>query len=277
MIFNEIKCHVKTSLGLVGGMHPLHPPLCPRLVMEHTDAQFYGSFYLCKVKTSLVKNFAQFCQVRCQCWQKEAPCWNFVFVSRSGTTHVASFLFFDRGLIQCGPKSENLTPSSRCCISRQPPCLHAHCNCRCIVIIVVWSIVRQADRNGETVKHFHNCIEVLSQFRVSYCTNLRQGSKWLKRWTWQCTDTKLIIIASNFWARKSFRPKSWQPSVAIVTFRKTCFPQIILLQYKAKPYLGFQNLGCHCKILGCHFDTQKRLKNTGIFCVWLCVFYVHMS
>jgi len=25
MIFNEIKCHVNTSLGLVGGMHPLHP------------------------------------------------------------------------------------------------------------------------------------------------------------------------------------------------------------------------------------------------------------
>jgi len=28
MIFNEIKCHVNTSLGLVGEMHP---PLCPRL------------------------------------------------------------------------------------------------------------------------------------------------------------------------------------------------------------------------------------------------------
>jgi len=26
MIFNEIKGHVNTSLGLVGGMHPLHPP-----------------------------------------------------------------------------------------------------------------------------------------------------------------------------------------------------------------------------------------------------------
>ena len=26
MIFNEIKCHVNTSLGLVGGIHPLHPP-----------------------------------------------------------------------------------------------------------------------------------------------------------------------------------------------------------------------------------------------------------
>ena len=31
MIFNEIECHVNTSLGLVRGMHPLHPPLCPRL------------------------------------------------------------------------------------------------------------------------------------------------------------------------------------------------------------------------------------------------------
>ena len=26
MTFNEIKCHVNTCLGLVGGMHPLHPP-----------------------------------------------------------------------------------------------------------------------------------------------------------------------------------------------------------------------------------------------------------
>jgi len=37
---------------------------------------------------------------------------------------------------------------------------------------------------------------------------------------------------------------------------------MVLLQYNAKPYLGFQNLGCHYKILGCHFDTQKRLKKT---------------
>jgi len=27
MIFNEIKCHVNTSLGLVGGMHPCIPPV----------------------------------------------------------------------------------------------------------------------------------------------------------------------------------------------------------------------------------------------------------
>jgi len=29
-----------------------------------------------------------------------------------------------------------------------------------------------------------------------------------------------------------------------------------------KPYLGFQNLGCDTKNLGCHFDTQKRLEKT---------------
>jgi len=31
MILNEIKCHVNTSLGLVRGIHPLYPPLCPHL------------------------------------------------------------------------------------------------------------------------------------------------------------------------------------------------------------------------------------------------------
>jgi len=35
----------------------------------------------------------------------------------------------------------------------------------------------QADRNSETVKHFHNCIKVLSQLRTPYCTNLPQYSK----------------------------------------------------------------------------------------------------
>jgi len=33
-------------------------------IRELTDAQFYGSFHLCKVKTSRLKNFTQFCQVR---------------------------------------------------------------------------------------------------------------------------------------------------------------------------------------------------------------------
>jgi len=38
MIFNEIKCRVNTSLGLVGGDASPAPPLCPRLsdVLFHT-------------------------------------------------------------------------------------------------------------------------------------------------------------------------------------------------------------------------------------------------
>jgi len=39
-----------------------------------------------------------------------------------------------------------------------------------------------------------------------------------------------------------------------------CLSQIVLLQYTAKPYLGFQNVRCH-------FDTQKRLKNTD--CIYI--------
>ena len=48
MIFYEIKCHVNTSLGLVGGMHPLHPPcvrawwlvpLCHRTHFFHCEKQ----------------------------------------------------------------------------------------------------------------------------------------------------------------------------------------------------------------------------------------------
>ena len=33
MIFNEIKCHVNTSLGLLGGCIPCIPPLCPHLLI----------------------------------------------------------------------------------------------------------------------------------------------------------------------------------------------------------------------------------------------------
>ena len=61
---------------------------------DSIDAQFYGSFNLCKVKTSRLKNFAQFGQVKCQRWQKESSMLKyFVFISRSKTTHFASFLF----------------------------------------------------------------------------------------------------------------------------------------------------------------------------------------
>jgi len=41
MIFSEIKCHVNTSLGLVRGMHPLHPSPCVR-------ACFHQSLLICE-------------------------------------------------------------------------------------------------------------------------------------------------------------------------------------------------------------------------------------
>ena len=59
--------------------------------------------------------------------------------------------------------------------------LHARYNYRPFVFIVVWCIARQVDRNGETVKHFRNCMKVLSQLRTPYCTNMRQCNKRPKR------------------------------------------------------------------------------------------------
>jgi len=49
------------------------------------------------------------------------------------------------------------------------------------LVLHAWCIARQANRNGETVKHFHNYINVLSRLRTPYCTNLRQYSKRPKR------------------------------------------------------------------------------------------------
>ena len=136
--------------------------------------------------------------------------------------------------------------------------LHARCNCRLFVFVVIWWIAKQADRNGETVKHFSNCIKVFSQFRTTYCTNLRKESNRPKRGG-PHGKAQIPHLAYNFRSQILCQKITSQPSVAIATCRKTCFRQIVLLQYKAKPY---QNLGCHCKILGCHFDTHKRLKIT---------------
>ena len=212
-------------------------------IRELIDAQFYGSFHMCKVKTYRLKNFAQFCQVSCQANvdKRKAPCSNLLPLA------VASL---DNHLV-----------------------LLACCNCWPFVFIVVWCIARQADRNGETVKHFHICIKVLSQFRTPYCTNLVQYSKRPKgsgaHDNAQIPNLQFSLPTS---APENCLPITLQPSVAISTCRKTCLSQFVLLQYKAKPYLGFQNLGCHCKILGCHFDTQKDLKKHWVqHCIQLTI------
>jgi len=40
-----------------------------------------------------------------------------------------------------------------------------------------WCITRQADRNGETVKHFHNRVKVLSQFRACCANTLQYNNR----------------------------------------------------------------------------------------------------
>ena len=84
----------------------------------------------------------------------------FVFISRSKTTHTAIILIFWH-LLQCGPSSQNPTPCSHCCLTRQPRCFACALQppTFCLHCTVFWCIARQADCNGETVKHFHNCIK----------------------------------------------------------------------------------------------------------------------
>ena len=77
----------------------------------------------------------------------------------------------------------------------------------------------------------------------------------------RCNCRPFVFVVVWCIARQADRNDiTLQPSVATTTCRKTCFPQIVLIQGKVKPYLGFQKLGCHCKMIGCHFDTQKRQK-----------------
>ena len=118
----------------------------------------------------------------------------------------------------------------------------------------------------ETVKQWNTSTIALKCFRsfvhqtVQICPSIVRGRSEAVRMTMHRYQT--YNFRFQLLRQKLCRPITLHPSVAIATCRKTCFPQISLLQYKSKPHLGFQNLGCRCKILGCLFDTQKRLKKT---------------
>ena len=132
--------------------------------------------------------------------------------SQWNNAHCIIFIFWP--LLQWGPDSQNLTPCSHCWLTRQPPCFEcARCNCRPFVLIVVWCIVNQTDRNGETMKHFHNCNKTFSQFSTPHCANLRQYSKRPKRGS--AHDNAQILNLQL------------QPSVAVAMCRKICFPQFV--------------------------------------------------
>ena len=164
----------------------------------------------------------------------------FVFRSRSKTTHIASFIFSDSCFSAAKILKLSLLALTVASLDNNLFCMRAATVDICLYCLV-WCITNQADRNWDTLKHFQNCIKMLSQFRTPYCINLRQYSKRSKRGgvQWQSTDTILTIFTSSFCTRKFCRHITLQPFVAIATCKKTCFPQIVLLQYKAKPYLGF--------------------------------------
>ena len=132
--------------------------------------------------------------MKCQCWQKELTMMKFfVFNSRSKTTHFESFLFPDSY-----SRAAQIVKISHLALTvaslDNHLVVHARWNRRPLVYIVVWCIARQTDRNGFTVKHFHNCIKVLLQFPIPYCKNLQQYSKNLRWCAWLCTDTKLLFL-----------------------------------------------------------------------------------
>jgi len=106
------------------------------LMHSSTEALIYAKLKL------QPENFAQFCPVKWQCWQKESTMLNiFVFRSRSKTTHNASFLFSDSCFRTAQiAKSSPLTLTVASLDNHLV--LHARCNCQPFAFNVVWCIAR---------------------------------------------------------------------------------------------------------------------------------------
>jgi len=92
-------------------------------------------------------------------------------------------------------------------------------------------------------------MKVLLQFRTTYCTNLRQYSKRPKRSSAhnnaQIPSLQVSLPTSAPENCVDLQHCSRLLQITIPTCRKTCLSQIVSLKYKANPYFGFQNLGCH--------------------------------
>ena len=63
MIFNEIKCYVNTSLGLVGGCIPCIPPLCPRLTAVPLRYHGFNPSNVVKVASIIASRSRRFCKL----------------------------------------------------------------------------------------------------------------------------------------------------------------------------------------------------------------------
>jgi len=167
----------------------------------------------------------------------------FVFTSCSETTHLASFSFSDSCFSAAQIGKISLLALTVATLDNHLV-LHARCNCWPFFFIVVWCIARQADRNGETVKHFHNCIKVLSQFRTPYCSNLWQYSNRPRRGgahdNAQIPYLQCSLPILRHKIKSALWPITMQPFVAIATCRNTCFPQIVYFNTRRNHNLAFR-------------------------------------
>ena len=142
------------------------------LMHSSTEAFIYA-----KIKHSACKTFLSSVRWGGNVDKRKASWWFlFVFRIRSKTTHIASSLFCDRCFSAAQIARISILALAVAALDNHLV-LHARCNCRPFVFIVIWCIARQADRNSATAKHFHYCIKALSQFRTPYCTNLRQHTR----------------------------------------------------------------------------------------------------
>ena len=145
-------------------------PAASESLLMHSSTE---GFVCAKLKYCAWKTLLSSVRWGAKCRQRKAACWKFLFSSvsvKQRTLHHFSFL-----------TAASVRPALTVVSLDHHLVLHARCNCRPFVFVVVWCIARQVDRNGETLKHFHNCIKVLSQFRTPHCTNLRQYSNSPKR------------------------------------------------------------------------------------------------
>ena len=83
----------------------------------------------------------------------------------------------------------------------------------------VWCIARQADRDGETVKHFHNCMKMLLRFRTTSNRQfLPKFSKtcsvecisWVRPWLLSKIMSQFVFPLKTMTIQCFFLYRSWQ-------------------------------------------------------------------
>ena len=101
---------------------------------------------------------------------------------------------------------------------------------------------------------------MLLQFCTPYCTNLRlivTGRSGAHDNVNHTYNFRFQLLHQKIVSAYNFEAVCCHSHVQENIFSSNRFSSI-----QGKPYLGFENLGCHCKILGCHSDTQKQLKKS---------------